>query len=192
MTEYPNWFVENSLLNFGTFLVPELQKKSSRILQIGAYTGDASLWLYDNILKNTDSVLVDVDTWEGSDEVAHKQLNWSSVEDVYDAKTRDARSKRKIIKVKLTSDYFFKNNREFYDFVYIDGDHTSYGVLKDAVNAFEALKPGGIIAFDDYEWRGGSGELDRPKKAINAFLDVYRDKIVVMLCSYQCWIRRIK
>jgi len=44
------------------------------------------VWLYNNVLRGTDSVLVDVDTWEGSDEVAHHALDWGTVESVYDAK----------------------------------------------------------------------------------------------------------
>ena len=187
----PNWFANDGEANFQNILTPELKGKPARLLQIGSYAGDASLWLYEHLLKDTDSVLVDVDTWEGSDEIAHKQLNWATVEDVYDVKTRQARMDRKIVKVKLTSDYFFKNNREFYDFVYIDGDHTAYGVIKDAVNAFEVLKPGGIIAFDDYDWRGGAGPADRPRMAIDAFLEIYRDKVKVLLKGYQCWIRKI-
>ena len=192
MTEnLPNWFANDGLKNFEQIVLPRFKGKSSRFLQIGAYTGDASVWLYENIIKETDSVLVDVDTWEGSDEVVHKQLNWATVEDTYDAKIREGRFERKIIKVKLTSDYFFKNNREFYDFIYIDGDHTAYGVIKDAVNAFEVLKPGGIIAFDDYDWRGGTSPIDRPRMAIDAFLEIYREKIEVLHKQYQCWVKKI-
>jgi len=187
----PNWFANDGLANFERILKPEFQGKSARYLQIGSYTGDASAWLYKNLIAGTDSVLVDVDTWEGSDEIAHKQLNWGTVEDVYDAKTSVGRFDRKIVKVKLTSDYFFKNNRELYDFVYIDGDHTAYGVIKDAVNAFEVLKPGGIIAFDDYDWRGGIGPADRPRMAIDAFLNIYRNKVEVIIKKYQCWVRKV-
>ena len=187
----PNWFANDGEANFRKVLTPELKGRPARLLQIGSYAGDASLWLYENLLKDSEAFLVDVDTWEGSDEVAHKQLNWSTVEDVYDVKTRQARLDRKILKVKTTSDAFFKNNREFYDFIYIDGDHTAYGVIKDAVNAYEWLNIGGIIAFDDYDWRGGTGPADRPRMAIDAFLEIYRDKVEILLKGYQCWVRKI-
>ena len=192
MTEaLPNWFANDGQQNFENILLKNFQGKSFKFLQVGAYSGDASLWLYENLLRKSDSILVDVDTWEGSDEPAHKALNWDTVENLYDARTRIAREQRKIIKVKLTSDYFFKNNREFYDFIYIDGDHTAYGVIKDAVNAFEVLKPGGIIAFDDYDWRGGTGPIDRPRMAIDAFLEIYKEKIEVIHKQYQCWVRKV-
>jgi predicted O-methyltransferase YrrM len=187
----PNWFANDGLANFERILKPEFQGKSARYLQVGSYAGDASLWLYENLIQGTDSVLVDVDTWEGSDEVAHKELNWGTVEDVYDAKTSAGRFDRKILKLKGTSDSFFKNNRELYDFVYVDGDHTAYGVIKDAVNAFECTKTDGIIAFDDYSWTGGNGPADRPRMAIDAFLEIYKDKVEVIIKQYQCWVRKV-
>jgi predicted O-methyltransferase YrrM len=188
MTDLPNWFASDAQKNFEEVLLPRLTGRDARYLQIGAYTGDASIWLYDNLIKDTDSVLIDVDTWEGSDEVAHHALNWGTVENVYNARVLAARNERKIVKVKLTSDYFFRNNREKYDFIYIDGDHTAYGVIKDAVNAFEVLKPGGIIAFDDYQWNGAPDPADRPHMAINAFLEIYRKKISIIVQGYQLWV----
>ncbi len=189
--ELPNWFIENSLENFSRNL-NEYKTKPVRMLQIGAYTGDASVWLWNNILiNNPDSVLIDVDTWEGSDEPSHHEMNWETIEKVYDTKTQEGQLKRKIVKVKSTSDWFFKNNLEKYDFIYIDGDHTSYGVLKDAVNALECLNIGGILAFDDYRWSAGLGILKEPKLAIDAFSAVNSDKLEVLVDGYQRWYKRI-
>ena len=191
MTTYPNWFQNDGAKNFENILMPALGEKSqSRMLQIGAYTGDASVWLYENILQKTNSVLVDVDTWMGSDEVVHKEMNWQTVESLYDTKTKEARKNLNVVKFKTTSDWFFKNNLEFYDFIYIDGDHSSYGVIKDAVNAYECLKPGGIIAFDDYQWVGAHDPADRPGMAINAFLQIYRKKITTLVNGYQLWVQK--
>lgn len=187
----PNWFTNDGEQNFIKFVAPELQQKQSRLLQIGAYTGDASVWLYNNVLKHNDSVLVDVDTWEGSNEVAHKYLHWGSIENLYDAKTAAGRQERKIVKFKQTSDAFFRNNREMYDFIYVDGDHTSYGVIKDAVNSYECLNLGGIIAFDDYQWMGDKNPVNRPRMAIDFFLEIYRERVEVMLKEYQCWVKKV-
>jgi len=189
MTQVPNWFANDGQKNFSEFLV-EYQDKPFRALQIGAYTGDASVWLYHNILKNPESVLIDVDTWGGSDEPAHHQLNWSSIETLYDHKTASGREQRKIIKYKGTSDSFFRNNREMYDFIYIDGDHTAYGVIKDAVSAYECLKVGGVLAFDDYQWSAGLGATKEPKPAIDAFYTIYMDRIKVLVNGYQFWVRK--
>ena len=191
MNDLPNWFASDGEKNFEFFLKPKLQGKSARYLQIGSYTGDASVWLYENLLKNSDSVLIDVDTWEGSQEVAHFGMNWNGVETVYDAKTKLARNDRKIIKYKGTSDSFFRNNREKYDFIYVDGDHTSYGVIKDAVSAYECLNIGGILAFDDYKWIGQPDPVDRPEPAIRSFLEIYRKRIKLLHSGYQLWVEKI-
>lgn len=190
MTQYVNWFANDGQPNFSTYLT-SLIGKPIRCLQIGAYTGDASVWMYDNLLKTSDSVLVDVDTWEGSEEPAHYEMNWNTVENLYDSKTFAARQDRKVIKFKGTSDNFFKNNVETYDFIYIDGDHTAYGVLKDAVAAYECLNVGGIIAFDDYQWSAGLGARNEPKMAIDAFSIIYADKVELVVEGYQKWFKKI-
>jgi hypothetical protein len=192
MTNYVNWFINDGETNFKIHLGSLGKSKPVRCLQIGSYTGDASVWLYDNILQNQESVLVDVDTWEGSEEPVHYEMNWHTVEGLYDLKTLSARNNRKIIKYKGTSDSFFKNNVEKYDFIYIDGDHTSYGVIKDAVAAYECLNIGGIIAFDDYEWSAGLGVLNEPKLAIDAFWNIYQGRIELIFRGYQCWFIKIK
>jgi predicted O-methyltransferase YrrM len=189
--QYVNWFLNDGEGNFLKFLLPEFSNKKIRCLQIGAYTGDASVWMNNNILKHPESVLVDVDTWEGSEEPVHYEMNWHTVEALYDTKTVQSRTSRKIIKYKGTSDSFFANNREKYDFIYIDGDHTSYGVIKDAVSAYECLNIGGIIAFDDYEWSAGLGVLNEPKLAIDAFWNIYQDRLELILRDYQCWFRKV-
>ena len=191
MIEETNWFAGDVEKNFSNVLLPEFSGRPTKFLQIGAYTGDASVWLFDNIISTSNSTLIDVDTWEGSNEPSHHQMNWETVEALYDIKTKVARENRKIIKYKGTSDSFFANNREKYDFIYIDGDHTSYGVIKDAVSAYECLNVGGIIAFDDYEWSAGLGVLNEPKLAIDAFWNIYQGRIELILRGYQCWVRKV-
>jgi predicted O-methyltransferase YrrM len=192
MSDYVNWFVNDGEPNFQEHLTRLDKSKPIRCLQIGAYTGDASLWIYNNILMHPDSILIDVDTWEGSEEPVHYEMNWHTVENLYDLKTLSARNNRKIVKYKGTSDSFFKNNVEKYDFIYIDGDHTSYGVIKDAVAAYECLNVGGILAFDDYLWSASLGEINEPKMAIDSFSQIYANRVELLLESYQKWFKKIQ
>lgn len=190
--DLPNWFASDGLKNF-SYNLGEFATKPSRMLQIGAFTGDASMWLVENILSHhEDSILVDVDTWGGSDEPSHHQMDWVDVEKIYDAKTYAARNSRKIIKIKTTSDNFFKSNSELYDFIYVDGDHTAYGVIKDAVSSYECLKVGGILAFDDYQWSAGLGPTREPKLAVDAFHHVYSDRVMPIVDGYQRWYRKLR
>jgi len=191
MSDYVNWFVNDGQTNFYTHLLKNYTAKPVKCLQIGAYTGDASLWLYNNVLTHPDSQLVDIDTWEGSDEPVHHQMNWQTIESLYDEKVKQGLKEKKITKFKGTSDKFFRSNNQKFDFIYVDGDHTAYGVLKDAVSAYECLEVGGIIAFDDYEWSAGLGAIKEPKIAIDAFSNVYSDRVQEILKGYQRWFKKI-
>lgn len=188
----PNWFASDGQKNFEKYLIKEFSEKPIKALQVGAYKGDASVWLYENLIsKNNDSFLVDIDTWEGSKEPTHELMDWNNVEKVYDEAVLKGKSLGQIKKFKGTSDEFFKINTEIFNFVYIDGDHTSYGVIKDAIHSYECLEVGGILAFDDYRWSAGLGPLKEPRMAIDFFSDIYRDRIKLIFRDYQCWYRKV-
>ncbi len=188
---YPNWFLTDGVQNFVEHLLKDYKDKPVNFLQVGAYLGDASVWLCDNVLTHPDAKIIDIDTWEGSDEPLHKQWDWVDVEKEYDKRTEKQRSIGKIIKYKATSDHFFKHNTEKFDFIYVDGDHTSYGVIKDAINAYEYLNINGIMAFDDYEWSAGLGPQNEPKMAIDSFANIYRDRMRLIFQEYQAWYRKV-
>jgi hypothetical protein len=43
---------------------------------------------------------------------------------------------------------------EYFDIIYIDGNHEAPYVLEDAVLAYKKLAPGGWLIFDDFTWDG--------------------------------------
>ncbi len=192
MTEYPNWFLKGGAqLNFAKHL-PPLAGKPLKALQIGAYTGDATVWMFEKTLTHPESLLVDVDTWAGSDEKEHKNMDWQSVETVYDSRTKGYVSRGQLEKVKTTSDNFFSSNTDLYNFIYIDGDHTAASVLKDGLNAIKFLAPFGIIAFDDYLWRSGKGPTYDPYPSIDAILTAFSDDFEILEKGLQVWLKRKK
>jgi predicted O-methyltransferase YrrM len=62
---------------------------------------------------------------------------------------------------------------EFFDIIYIDGNHEPDFVLEDAVLSFRKLRPGGKIIFDDFGWHG----VFSTTRGIIGFVDAYRKKI---------------
>jgi hypothetical protein len=50
---------------------------------------------------------------------------------------------------RLTSDQFFKNNKDFFDCVFIDGLHTYDQVKKDIENSLKFLNNGGVVLLHD-------------------------------------------
>lgn len=55
----------------------------------------------------------------------------------------------------------------YYDWIYIDGDHSEAAVRADLELAWRKVRAGGIIAGDDYGWARGGGVAGR--------------------CSERCW-----
>lgn len=52
--------------------------------------------------------------------------------------------------IRGTSEEIAKLADNFFDFIYIDGDHTYEGVNKDLMNTFSKVKINGILSGDDY------------------------------------------
>ena len=50
---------------------------------------------------------------------------------------------------RMTSDEFFKKNKDFFDVIFIDGLHEYTQCQKDCINALNFLKPSGIILIHD-------------------------------------------
>ena len=87
--------------------------------------------------------------------------------------------------------YLTTCNLEF-DFIYIDGDHTSNGVYEDAILSFPLLKQGGIMAFDDYLWKHDSKNPElEPKMGIDKFLKDNEKEVKVIVNGYQIWIEKV-
>ena len=182
-TIYPNWF-DGQKYNFEAQLSHLKGKPDLRFLQIGVYTGDASVWLLENILTDQSSMLIDVDTWEGSDEEEHKSISFSEVYEFYKKRMKPYENMRS---ARNNSDNFLGHNKTTYDFIYIDGAHTTAQVERDANGAWKLLKPNGILSFDDYLWRGGE---DCPKPAIDKFLAEHEGQYKMLVDSYQIWIQK--
>lgn len=185
-SEFPNWFAATAQNNFTELLTRIANKPELQFLQLGAFTGDASVWLLDNILTDKDSHLTDVDTWLGSNEEAHHSMDFNQVEQVYDDKLKNYTN---VTKFKgKTLDFLRQAPLDYYDFIYIDADHTAIGTLLDAELSWVCLKSGGILAFDDYEWSDGTGDANRPMPGINSFIERHKEELFVVCKNWQLWV----
>lgn len=184
---FPNWF-DGQRYNFEEHLTHLAGQPDLRFLQIGAYTGDASVWLCENILTDPTCVLIDVDTWTGSDEEEHTRIDFEKVLTYYES--RIVRY-QKVVRLKMTSDKYFAGEiAAQFDFIYIDGDHTAAQVARDAESAWKLVKSGGILAFDDYLWGQDLPPETTPKPAIDEFLRKHTGEYDQLVDSYQVWLRK--
>ncbi len=188
VVEFPNWFASTPAQeNFTNMLAPFKGQPNLNFLQLGAYTGDASVWLMDNILTDSASTLTDIDTWEGSQEVAHESIDFNQVYNFYKNRTEKYNN---CYHHRLTTWQYLRFHPDdfVYDFIYIDADHTAVGTLLDAELSWDLLRVGGLLAFDDYEWNAGKGEEFNPGPGINTFLARHQGEFRVIHKGWQVWL----
>ncbi len=134
--------------------------------------------------------MIDVDTWQGSDEEVQNSFDWPKLRDYYAERLWPFLESGKLVPFQKRSDDFFEDNNETFDFIYIDGDHTAASVAKDAINAWAVLKVGGVLAFDDYTWSAGLTPDQDPKLAIDAFLLAKNNGYTLLAMNNQVWLRK--
>jgi hypothetical protein len=191
VSDYPNWFTKSAVDNFATYLIQDKGLPNLRYLQLGAFTGDASVWLLKNILTDVTSHLTDVDTWQGSDEDEHKSMDFDDVFNTYVQKIDNYDYHKQVaIRRMTTFDYLIENRSQQFDFIYIDADHTTVGVLLDAELSWPLLKSGGIMAFDDLTWGADLPPSQSPKAGILLFAERHKDEFDLVVANTQYWVKK--
>ncbi len=62
---------------------------------------------------------------------------------------------------------------EYFDYVYIDGEHSYPGVMLDLIDYYPKVKPGGLLIGDDYGWTGVA-------PAVQDFIKLNKEKCLFM------------
>lgn len=161
MTFTTNWF------NGRKEKFSEYIKNPKNILEIGCWEGQGTVWFAKSYPQAT---IETIDTFGGNPEHIEKNLyDISTLEDRYRENTKGLN----ITTHKGTSKDILPSLGMF-DVIYVDGSHAAYDVIFDAVVGWEHLRSGGIMAFDDYLWRKDLPDTERPRMAIDAFLNIYK------------------
>lgn len=143
-----------------------------KYLEIGSFYGANIISVSENYGSHCDSELFCIDPYEDYDEYPEykgkqEEIYHSFLKNIspYSGKIKHIRgfSHKEILK--------FEDN--FFDIIYIDGNHEPEFVLEDAVLSFRKLKPGGKIIMDDFGWNGPY----LTTRGIMGFLDAYNKKI---------------
>ena len=179
--ESKKWFTNNLY-----FLHKNLSNiEINKLLEIWSYEGRSALF-FSSLFKNAN--ITCVDTWSGSDE--HYNHNFELIEKNFDTNTRSLKEANKLKKFKSSSDTFFKNNNEYFDFVYVDGDHSKKQVLKDLDNSWNKLNKNGFLLIDDYMWWYYKDLKNNPATAINSFLNENINNFKNMVIWHQVLIQK--
>jgi len=158
-------------------------KPNLNYLEVGTFEGRSFFWVLDNILTHPSSVAVGIDTFEksgGNDPEAVFRENVRRSGRSSKVKVIKGFSQQKMRDLKLNS----------FDLIYIDGDHASKSVLMDAVLAWDLLKDGGILIFDDYKWDYALPAEMRPAFALDVFQTLFRENFRILEKGYQLIVRK--
>ena len=135
-------------------LVGKSKSDKMSILEIGSYEGKSGTWISDNLLEHPQSMLLCVDTFEGS--IEHEgQDNIKILHDIFEYNMSLSKNAHKTITAVGDSKEILpdaKRRGMMFDLIYVDGPHQTEDVIADGRNAYELLNDDGVIIFDDSEW----------------------------------------
>ena len=148
-------------------------KENYKFVEIGAWKGRSAAYMgaeiefHSRLHRNKYKITLDaIDTFCGSEE--HKDLLKNEEESLYDICKRQIQPVSDYVNL-IKGDSVKSSDKyedESLDFVFIDGDHSYDGVMRDIEAYFPKIRIGGVIAGHDYE----GGWVDC-KKAVDDFFN---------------------
>ena len=176
-----NWFNNININNY--------KDKQINYLEIGTFYGANILSVANTYGLHNDSRLYCIDPWEDYNDYPEYKNQQPIIYNSFINNIENSGVKDKIIINRGYSNLEIpKFQDEFFDIIYIDGNHEPEYVLEDAVLSFRKLKKNGIMIFDDYGWGGP----DLTKKGIDGFLSGYHKRIKYLgLRASQVFIQKI-
>jgi len=153
-----------------THLASIVGKPGAQGLEIGCFEGRSTIWFAENILTDPTAHMTCIDVFSGH------------MEERFDHNIAVSPVSQKITKIKgYSQDVLRGLEYDTYDFIYIDGCHLASCVLTDIVMAWDLLKTGAVIIFDDYRWKMKKlPPVKRPKIAIDSFVAAFADRIAIV------------
>ena len=164
-----NWF---PLVN-----INEYKNKPIKYLEIGTFYGANLLSVANSYGLHNDSKLYCIDPWEDYNNYSEYKNEQPNIYNSFINNIEKSGVKNKIeIKRGYSNVELLKLEDDFFDIIYVDGNHEPEYVLEDAVLSFRKLKTGGVLIFDDYGW--GGPELTQ--RGIDGFLLGYHKRINIL------------
>lgn len=185
-----DWFSAD-IPNLSLFLAP-FKGKPIKMIEIGSFEGRSTVWFLENILIHPRASMTCIDTFAGSPEHQNIKINLQQLEKIFDYNIKTSGYSSKVFKIKGVSQEVLRKLPLYsYEIIYIDGSHKACDVLEDAVLSFRLLKKNGVMVFDDYIWPAKLPAIQKPKKGIDAFLDIYQGQYQILHRKGQLFIKKL-
>jgi predicted O-methyltransferase YrrM len=129
--------------------------RESIFVEIGCWKGRSAAYMGVEIANSGKPItFYTIDTFQGSDEPAHKVDPIIKKGKLYEHATKNLRPVDEFVQIIMADSVRISSEFEddSVDFLLIDGDHTHKGVTKDLQAWYPKIKTGGIIAGDDWRW----------------------------------------
>lgn len=140
------------------------------VLEVGSMEGLSSLWMADKLLAKNGKMYCNDIQFRG---VFHENVEASGLRD-------------RLALIEGSSEYALDGVKdEFFDFVYIDGDHRPGAAFQDGVNGLRTAKIGGLVVFDDYLNRNNDTQ-----SAVDYMIRVFKDCCEIVDSGRQVTIRK--
>jgi predicted O-methyltransferase YrrM len=157
--------------------INDYKDRPIKYLEIGTFYGANILSVAKTYGLHNNSKLYCIDPWEDYSDYTEYKNQQSSIYNSFLSNIDNSGEKEKIIINRGYSNVeILKFEDEFFDIIYIDGNHEPEYVLEDAVLSFRKLKKNGIMIFDDYGWGGP----DLTQRGIDGFLSGYHNRITIL------------
>ena len=191
-----DWFTHNTT-NF-TNCTDRLREEFGEVtsaLEIGCYEGRGTCWILENMLSDTGTIFCIDPFMKVDNEQADSAVRDSVLEGRFNHNVNLSKKSTQTVNVIPAISYtalaaLISAGTQF-DFIYVDGDHTGEGAMTDACMSWGLLRKGGIMLFDDYFWDHAPDILDRPKAAIDAFMNTFTRRFKVTGVGYQIAIQKL-
>lgn len=147
--------------------------KPFKYMEIGVFLGHTAEWFIDNVLTHPEAEYHGIDPWEWF-KPFHKRF---PTEEAWNTNMlgridslKEKYKNKKVDFIRAYSHEYLKTNPyrpQYFDIIYIDGNHTIQSVMRDWVYTWPLLKDGGVMMFDDYL----QGCNDQVHKTVDLILD---------------------
>lgn len=165
-----DWFA-GSIPDWQSCFAHLVGQPNVRYLEIGVYEGRSLSWALQNVLTHPSSLGTGIDLFCVSRQ-----------EHVEENLRRLGVSGWARLICGASSEILPTLDRESYDIVFVDGDHSAQGTLSDLVLSWNLIKQNGFMVVDDYSLFSDSHPVEaRPQGAIDSFLMCYKNSFDLSL-----------
>ena len=81
-------------------------KNNLKIIEVGVFKGDATSWFLNNLINGLNSIVIAIDTFEGSPEYENK-TNFKSIETIFNENIEKTNKKEHVHIMKMLSSHGF-------------------------------------------------------------------------------------